>query len=232
MSHRLPEPAKRKLRMALLAILSVIGLQQLGSAALIHAKAALAPHLMHYAWEASLADGGRPHKPWPWADTWPVARLTVPALGVDQFVLAGATGNALAFGPGLDGAGAMPGDEGTAIIAGHRDTHFGFLKELKPAMTFDIQLADGRQLRYRAGVSAIIDSSDPMERPSLSGPARLELVTCYPFDAVVPGGPLRYIVSAEPLPAAQPEWPSEVLSSGEALPQLAVSLSSQGEIAL
>jgi sortase A len=25
----------------------------------------------------------------------------------------------------------------------------------------------------------------------------LTLVTCYPFDALVPGGPLRYIVTAE-----------------------------------
>jgi len=25
------------------------------------------------------------------------------------------------------------------------------------------------------------------------------LVTCYPFDAVVPGGPLRFVVQAEPV---------------------------------
>jgi hypothetical protein len=32
------------------------------------------------------------------------------------------------------------------------------------------------------------------------------LVTCYPFDAIAPGGPLRYVVSAE----AEAEAPMEV----------------------
>ena len=31
---------------------------------------------------------------------------------------------------------------------------------------------------------------------------RLTLVTCYPFDAVVPGGPLRLVVTADPQRAA------------------------------
>ncbi len=43
---------------------------------------------------------GAPVKPWPWADTHPVARLIAPAQDADVLVLAGASGRTLAFGPG------------------------------------------------------------------------------------------------------------------------------------
>ncbi|MBA6412839.1 class GN sortase [Parahaliea sp. F7430] len=182
----------------LLVVALVVAVQQLLSAALVYSKAALAPVLMERAWQLTLADGGRSHKPWPWADTWPVARLQVPALGIDQFVLAGASGNALAFGPGLDAAGRSPGEPGTAVIAGHRDTHFRFLQHLQPAMTLQLELPDGRMLRYRVAGAEVVDSRDVVEAPAQFGPAQLELVTCFPFDALRAGGPLRYVVRAEP----------------------------------
>lgn len=74
----------------LLLLLLVLGAgQQLGAAGLIKAKAWLAPVLIERAWAQSLGLGGMPVKPWPWADTWPVARLRVPARGVQRLVLAG-----------------------------------------------------------------------------------------------------------------------------------------------
>lgn len=191
--------ASRELaRRWLLCALVLLALQQLGSAGLIKAKAALAPVLVQRAWQATLDKGGRPHRPWPWADTWPVARLTVPDLDIDQFVLAGATGNALAFGPGLDAAGAVPGEAGTAILAGHRDTHFRFLEALQPRTALFIQRADGSRLRFRVQRAQVVDSRQPMAAPVKAGAARLELVTCYPFRALRAGGPLRYVVTAVP----------------------------------
>lgn len=195
---RLPSIEKPR-HWALLALL-LVALQQLASAGVIYAKAALAPVLMARAWQATLDNGGRVHKPWPWADTWPVARLSVPQLGIDQFVLAGATGNALAFGPGLDAAGAQPGGPGTAVIAGHRDTHFRFLQRLEPAMTLQLQLRDGRRLAYRVGEARVVDTRQAVAAPTRRGPTRLELVTCFPFDALRAGGPLRYVVGLEPQP--------------------------------
>ncbi|TXS96763.1 class GN sortase [Parahaliea maris] len=190
-------PSLERCRRWLLVALCALALKELGAAGVIYAKAALAPHLMARAWQATLAEGGI-HKPWPWADTWPVARLQVPALGIDQFVLAGATGNALAFGPGLDAAGVLPGQDGTAVIAGHRDTHFRFLQQLLPAMAVRLQLPDGRRLEYRVTESKVVDTRLPVFRPAQQGAPNLELVTCYPFDAIRAGGPLRYIVRAEP----------------------------------
>ena len=97
---------------ALLPLLILLALQQLGNAGLIKAKAGLAPLMLAKAWEQSLASQGRPVKPWPWADTWPVAKLQVPSMGISQFVLAGDTGNALAFGPGHNLASAALGGGG------------------------------------------------------------------------------------------------------------------------
>ncbi|GAB3288721.1 class GN sortase [Parahaliea aestuarii] len=195
----------------LLIALCTLALKELAGAGLIYAKAALAPHLMARAWAATLAEGGV-HKPWPWADTWPVARLRVPQLGIDQFVLAGASGNALAFGPGLDAAGSAPGAGGTAVIAGHRDTHFRFLQQLSPAMSLSVELPDGRRVQYRVTESRVVDSRLPVSAPARQGPEQLELVTCYPFDAIRAGGPLRYIVSAQPAPG---QWQAHSSFSAE-----------------
>ncbi|MBT8063350.1 MAG: class GN sortase, partial [Gammaproteobacteria bacterium] len=64
----------------------------------IPAKAELAQWLMARAWQRSL-EGSTDVRPWPWADTRPVAVLEAPRLGIRQFVLEGASGRNLAFGP-------------------------------------------------------------------------------------------------------------------------------------
>ena len=181
-----------------LSLLMLLALQQLGSAGIIHAKAKLAPVLMARAWDKSSLNQGAPVKPWPWADTWPVARLKVPSLGVSQFVLAGDTGNALAFGPGHNLASAPLGSQGLAMIGGHRDTHFGFLEHLKPGQRIWLQLPDGRSRRYLVKQTMVDSADENVKRPNLG--EQLLLVTCYPFEADFSGGFQRYVVIAEPEP--------------------------------
>ena len=179
-----------------LALLAMAG-RNLYSAGLIEAKALLAPVLIGHAWERSVASGGAPVKPWPWADTWPVARLQVPGENINRYVLAGDSGNALAFGPGHSLASAPLGSHGQAVIGGHRDTHFAFLQHLPPAATLQLQLPDGSWRDYRVESRDVVDAS----KQSLSaqvGEERLLLVTCYPFDALQANGPLRYVVGARP----------------------------------
>ena len=105
------------------------GFWQLGQGAYIPAKAWLAQELMQHAWTRAGEGEARP-VPWPWADTWPVARLSAMAGDVNLIVLAGGSGRTLAFGPGHLSASAMPGTAGNSVIAGHRDTHFNFLQHL------------------------------------------------------------------------------------------------------
>ncbi|MDH3993830.1 MAG: class GN sortase [Gammaproteobacteria bacterium] len=202
---RLPRLENRCDILALCLLL--IALQQLGSATMIKAKAWLAPLLIEQAWQETLLRDGAAVKPWPWADTWPVARLRAPAQGVDLLVLAGDSGNALAFGPGHAGASAPLGSDGMAVIGGHRDTHFAFLRQLHDGEVLQLQLPDGQQRRYRVAARRVVDA----DRESLSSTAvgeTLLLVTCYPFNSLRAGGPLRYAVRAvpalTPLPAGGP----------------------------
>jgi sortase A len=169
----------------------------LGRGAWIFAKAQVAQVLLAHAWDATLR-GERAVKPWAWADTWPVARLTVPRLGVEEIVLAGGSGEAMAFGPGHLGSSAVPGSAGNVVLAGHRDTHFRFLRDLEPGDEILLEAADRSRRRYFVAEAAVVDFRD---RRPLAGDARptLTLITCYPFDAVVPGGPLRYVIRARQL---------------------------------
>ena len=179
------------------ATLACIGAWQIMEGSWIHAKAALADHLMSAAWSETLSSG-KPARPWPWADTWPVALLQFPSLERIMPVLSGATGATLAFGPGhLDGT-AVPGAPGHSVIAGHRDTSFTILGKLKPGDPIFIQGPDGQWRKYRVTGTAIADSRVPRRMPSAArGSTLLTLVTCWPLDSIVPGGPMRYLVIAE-----------------------------------
>jgi len=176
-------------------LLAVLALWQLAAGAWIPAKAWLAQQLIAQSWSQSMATG-RWVPPWPWADTTPVARLVVPALDVDEIVLEHATGRSLAFGPGhLDGSPA-PGEPGLSIVSGHRDTNFRFLADLKIGDAIRIQRADGGWVNYRVTAGEVVDVRSARLPRVINGPRRLALTTCYPFDAVLPGGPQRYVVWA------------------------------------
>lgn len=205
--------------MTVVALLVALG--SFMSAGWIHAKAVAAQLLIRAAWERN-RNGAASAQPWPWADTAPVARLTV--LQMDHtatrtahetrgtyaadtsssagkvresfIVLSGMSGRTLAFGPAHDSASVLPGDVGNSVIAAHRDTHFRVLKSLQPGDWLRVERADGRIVDFRVTDVRVVDSRTTQialggERP------RLTLVTCYPFDAIRPGGPLRFVVTAD-----------------------------------
>lgn len=171
----------------------------MAKASWIDVKAWLAQRLLERAWQQT-RDGAREAKPWPWADTHPVARLRfVDRGGRSLIVLAGASGRTLAFAPGhIDGT-ARPGLEGNVGIAGHRDTHFAVLRDVRQGDLVELETPGGECLTYRVVGAGIVDERDTL--PLRDGPDRLTLVTCYPFDAIRPGGALRWVVTAERLKA-------------------------------
>ncbi len=191
-------------RLALAAGFMLLGAGgwQLGAAGILHAKAVLAQALLSDAWAGTVAGEG-PQQPWPWADTAPVARLQVPELEIDQIVLAGASGRTLAFGPGHLDETVAPGELGHSVVSGHRDTHFSYLKDLSPGMDLRVQRSDGGWRDYQVRGAEIVDSRSARLTLAVDQPA-LTLVTCYPFDAVDTGGPLRYAVYAEEFIPPQP----------------------------
>lgn len=175
------------------ACLLCLGFWQLGQGAYIPAKAWLAQELMLRAW--SRAAGGQINPaPWPWADTWPVARMLAKGGDVDLIVLAGGSGRTLAFGPGHLSASSLPGQRGNSVIAGHRDTHFSFLANLAIGESLRIETSDGREYTYKVIDLDVVDS----RRGSLrldTDESILSLVTCYPFNALEAGGPMRFVVT-------------------------------------
>ena len=173
---------------------SVLGGLLIFNSSWIHAKAWLAQKLIEHAWVETLS-GEREVRPWPWADTWPVAKLSVVNGKFQHYVLSGVTGSALAFGPGHYQGTALPGAEGTTVIAGHRDTQFRFLENLAIGDELLIENIKGKTFRYVVGDKKIINSHKEnliIEDES----SQLKLVTCYPFDALNPSGPLRMVVTA------------------------------------
>src|SRR5262245_62134679 len=174
--------------------LLAVGLWQIGEGSWIYAKARLAQVLLQRAWSRTLA-GELNVKPWPWADTWPVGRLRVPSQGIDLIVLNGAYGRTLAFGPSYAESSSFPGSAGTTILTGHRDTHFEFLKRLKPNDEVVLETTEGKTQHYVVEVTGIVEADNARIRLD-EDQHRLVLVTCYPFDAIVPGEPLRYVVTA------------------------------------
>ena len=189
-----PAPRRRRWAIALAVLLAALAAWQLGAAGYVQAKAALAQHLIAGSWRDALEGRSRP--PWPWADTRPVARLTVPARGVELFVLSGASGRSLAFGPGHVDGTALPGSGGNSVIVAHRDTHFAFLRDLAKDEVIAVEDLKGRVTRYRVREVAVVDKGETRVLDPADA-AQLTLITCYPFDAVAPGTPLRYVVIAE-----------------------------------
>jgi sortase A len=186
--------AARALRVLIVA-LAVLGVWEVGHGVWIHAKARLAQHLLQRAWARTQA-GEADVKPWPWADTWPVARLRVPAHDADLIVLDGVSGRTLAFAPGHAAGSAAPGTPGTTILGGHRDTHFRFLERVRAGDEVTLETPGRPPARFVVRETAVVDSRTAVIRRDAAGPA-LALVTCYPFDAVQPRGPLRYVVVAD-----------------------------------
>lgn len=169
------------------------GLALAGGGLWIKVKAVLAQILLERAF-AQTVTTGQVVKPWPWADTWPVARLEVPRLRAAVIALAGSSGQALAFGPGHVEATAEPGERGVAVFAAHRDTHFAFLKDVQIGDEIDVVRRDGRRFRYRADGARIVRFDDTDIDPQADGHA-LVLSTCWPFEALN-HGPLRYVLHA------------------------------------
>jgi sortase A len=172
------------------ALLFLPGSFLLARAGWIKAKGAVGEMLIHRALAATL-DDGRARRPWTWADMHPVARLTVPRLGIERPVLSNASGPALAFGIGhIDGT-AAPAAGGNCVLAGHRDSWAAFFQDLRVADDVVIE-TPGRRAVYRVASTEIVRFDDGRVLRD-EGDDRLTLVTCWPFRGWL-HSPWRFVV--------------------------------------
>lgn len=185
------------LKHKILTLCFVLGIYQFSGGVFIYAKATLGQYLIADAWHKNL-QSDKTHKPWPWADTHPIAELILN--NKSWFVLAGASGRNLAFAPTHVSSTVEPGENGNSVIIGHRDTQFAELQRLQKGDIVKVRTKHGyqkfevTQLRI-----ALIDQVNLMlsdsnfyddQAPSLT------LITCYPFDSMRPNPTHRYVVKA------------------------------------
>uniref|UniRef100_Q01VI9 Sortase family protein n=1 Tax=Solibacter usitatus (strain Ellin6076) TaxID=234267 RepID=Q01VI9_SOLUE len=122
-----------------------------------------------------------------------VAKLSIPRLGARFYVFEGDDDAELRRGPGHLADSAMPGPRGNCVIAGHRDTHFRVLKDIRKDDDILVQTDTGQYL-YRVNSTQIVSPSDTRALKPTRAPV-LNLITCYPF-FFVGSAPKRFVVQA------------------------------------
>jgi sortase A len=113
----------------------------------------------------------------------PVARLEIPTIGTDHYVVAGVGVDELQLGPGHFPDTPLPGQLGNAAIAGHRTTYgqpFHDVDRLEPGDEIIVTTAAGRFV-YRVRETLIVEPSD-YHVVATSDPtiAELTLTSCHP----------------------------------------------------
>lgn len=138
---------------------------------------------------ASIHDGGRI------GHGVPVARLTIPRLGLDEIVIEGVDDNALNAGPGHLPGSAFPGERGNSVISAHRDRHFARLGEIRVGDTLFTE-SGAEQRTWVVIAKRVIDA----DAPALfrTNDATLTLTTCWPI-RYLGTAPERLLVTAKPV---------------------------------
>lgn len=176
-------------------LLAVAVIVSFGRAGWITVKAELAQLFIKQAWAETL-ESGKNVKPWQWADTWPVGRLVHPNSNTDLYVLEGAQGNSLAFGPGRHANSGELGSA-TSVIGGHKDTHFAFLADVDIDDALQLQTRNGIWHPYKVAAKRIVDIQESALQLTLNE-QKLYLVTCYPFHTIAQENSLRLVVELKP----------------------------------
>ena len=108
-----------------------------------------------------------------------LGRIDIPRLGMSFAILQGTNSRTLRLGAGHIEGTPLPGDPGNSGIAGHRDTFFRELRNIRQNDEIHLQTATGL-LRYEVDWVRVVDP-DEVSVLSPSADSSLTLVTCYPF---------------------------------------------------
>jgi sortase A len=111
-----------------------------------------------------------------------IARIRIPAIGLDDYVVEGTDTGSLRKGPGHYPETPLPGDPGTTAIAGHRTTYgapFREIDRLKRGDRIVLDMPDGRFI-YHVTRTKIVDDSD-LSVLDRVGYKQLVLSACHPL---------------------------------------------------
>lgn len=122
-----------------------------------------------------------------------IGRIEIPRVGVSAIVLHGVGKKTLRRGVGHIPGTALPEHDGNVALAGHRDSFFRGLKDIRENDTIELTTPDGT-FDYRVEWTKIVRPRDTHVLEEEGTPS-LTLVTCYPF-YYVGSAPKRFIVRA------------------------------------
>jgi sortase A len=122
-----------------------------------------------------------------------IGRLDIPSLKLTVMVREGADGKTLHRAVGHIPGTALPGFAGNVALAGHRDTFFRALRNIKKDDTIEFETENGTY-RYLVESTDIVGPRDVGVLAASHGQT-LTLVTCYPF-YYIGSAPKRFIVRA------------------------------------
>ena len=185
-------------KLVVLALVIIGGVMSI-QASWLPTKAWVSQQLINYSWQQSMT-AQKPSvaiKPWPWADTYPIAELIFQRLDKSIVVLNGGDPTTLAFSAGAVAPFNQPKATTPFVVAGHRDSHFAFLEDT--AMKDVISLVDGQgktQL-YQVQNIDIVDATTG-QLPLIADEKTLVLITCYPFNQLGNDSNERYVITAKP----------------------------------
>lgn len=123
-----------------------------------------------------------------------LGRIDIPRLGVSVAVLQGTGSRILLLGAGHIAGTPLPGEPGNSGIAGHRDTFFRGLKDIRRNDEIQLQTATGLS-RYEVDWVKVVEPTDTTVLDPSTAESTLTLVTCYPF-YFVGSAPKRFVVHA------------------------------------
>jgi sortase A len=122
-----------------------------------------------------------------------IGEILVPRLGLDAMVVQGDSARNLRRAVAHISKSALPGEWGNVTLAGHRDTFFRPLRDIRAGDEIRFKTSGGT-FEYRVQSMEIVGPRDAKVLEPSSG-RDLTLITCYPF-SFVGRAPDRFVVRA------------------------------------
>lgn len=139
----------------------------------------------------------------------PLGKIEIPRIGLSAVILEGTDGPSLRHGVGHILGTSLPGQSGNVALAGHRDTFFRNLRQVRDRDQIILTTLTG-SFHYSVDSFEIVGPQNTSVLKA-SENHTLTLVTCYPFYYIGPA-PRRFIVQAHFIPGNGPPQPRSGVS--------------------
>ena len=174
-------------------VIALSSVWQFANNSLISVQNIINQGLLHTAWVRTQSSGHQV-KPWPWAETVPIARLSIPSLNAKHVVLAYADHKLPTVAITHANSSIPPGELGNSILNVSQEGYQSFLRHLKPGDVLLLESVHSGLWRYRVSTIYVVEKTNTvLIEPSLN--RRLTLVSCHRCDQQQ--NRFRYVVVAE-----------------------------------